>query len=152
MTDDRGGEARRPVVVAAEDRVTPAEQQTPSMRREQAFGGEDRWVGLVRTEPGVWSGWHHHGEYETYFYVLRGVLELEYGSEREAVAAETGSFVHMPPNLVHRERTAPGEPGELVLVRLGRGPAVVNVEGRRANVGADDKPRSDAEDPRRAPA
>lgn len=34
----------------------------------------------------------------------------------------------MPAGVVHRERTAPGEPGEIVLVRLGSGPAVVNVD------------------------
>ncbi len=98
------------------------------MRREEAFGGDDRWVGLVRTDPGEWSGWHHHGQYETYFYVLRGTVELEYGIEREPIAAPVGAFVHMPGDLIHRERTAPGEPGELVLVRLGSGPAVVNVD------------------------
>jgi uncharacterized RmlC-like cupin family protein len=25
---------------------------------------------VVRTEPGMVSGWHHHGEYETVIYVL----------------------------------------------------------------------------------
>lgn len=42
--------------------------QTPGMRREEAFADEASWVGLVRAEPGQVSGWHHHGDYETFFY------------------------------------------------------------------------------------
>jgi glucose/arabinose dehydrogenase len=47
-----------------------------------------------------------------------------------SLAADTpGDFAHMPGNLIHRERTPPGEPVEAVVVRIGRGPAVVNVDG-----------------------
>jgi uncharacterized RmlC-like cupin family protein len=60
--------------------------------------------------------------------VLSGGLEFEYGPGRERVSVGPGDFAHMPRGVVHRERTAPGEPGEAVLVRIGRGPAVVNVE------------------------
>ena len=45
-------------------------------------------------------------------------------TERASVAGE----VLMPASVVHRERTTPGTPGEIVLVRIGPGPVVVNVD------------------------
>ena len=129
MSDPRPSAApRRPVVRPASQLDEVPAQQTPGIRRRQAFAGEDRWVGHVQTQPGEWSGWHHHGETDTYMYVLSGGLEFEFGPERERIAVGAGEFALMPAGVVHRERTTPGAPGELVLVRLGPGPAVVNVE------------------------
>ena len=118
----------RPVVMTRADLLEPPEQQTSAIRRRQAFAADDRWVGLVHTEPGEWSGWHHHGETDTYMHVLAGRLEFEYGPDGERVEVAPGEFAHMPHGVVHRERTAPGTPGEIILVRIGRGPAVVNVD------------------------
>lgn len=118
---------RRPVVRSSSQLDEIAAQQTPGIRRRQAFAGEDRWVGYVQTQPGEWSGWHHHGDTDTYMYVLEGGLEFEFGAARERISVGPGDFALMPAGVVHRERTAPGGPGEIVLVRLGRGPAVVNV-------------------------
>jgi uncharacterized RmlC-like cupin family protein len=98
------------------------------MQREEAFAAGDRWVGYVSSEPGAWSGWHHHGETDTYFYVLAGGIEFEYGADRSNLAVNSGDFCHMPAGLVHRERTRPGASAELVLVRIGQGPTVVNVD------------------------
>ena len=97
------------------------------MRREQAFTGDDRWVGYVRSEPGGWSGWHHHGDHDTYFYVLQGNLQLEHGEGHALTDAGAGDFVHVPAGLTHRERSTGDDPAEVVLVRMGRGPTVVNV-------------------------
>jgi mannose-6-phosphate isomerase-like protein (cupin superfamily) len=124
----RQADSARPIVRSPGELTEPPEQQTPAIRRRQAFATEDRWVGYVRTQPGEWSGWHHHGETDTYLYVLSGGLEFEYGPGHERVSVGRGDFVHMPQRVVHRERTAPGEPGEAILVRIGRGPAVVNVD------------------------
>ena len=119
---------RRPVVRPSTQLDEVPAQQTPGIRRRQAFAGEDRWVGHVETRPGEWSGWHHHGETDTYMYVLSGGLEFEFGADRERVLGGPGDFALMPAGVIHRERTTPGGPGELVLVRLGPGPAVVNVD------------------------
>ncbi len=121
--------AVRPSVVTPADLLEPPEQQTPSIRRRQAFAADDRWVGFVTTAPGEWSGWHHHGETDTYLHVLSGGLDFEFGAEREHIHVGPGDFAHMPRGVVHRERTAPGEPGEIILVRIGSGPAVFNVDG-----------------------
>jgi uncharacterized RmlC-like cupin family protein len=112
------------------DRTEPPGASTPGVNRRQAFADDEHWVGYATTEPGVWSGWHHHGEHDTYIYVVRGSIALEFGpgGERRA-SAEPGDFLHVPPGVVHREGTPPGEPGEVVVVRVGRGTVVVPVEG-----------------------
>ncbi len=118
----------RPVVRPSSQLDEVPGQQTPGIRRRQAFAGEDRWVGHVETQPGEWSGWHHHGETDTYMYVLAGGLEFEFGPSRERVLVGRGDFAFVPAGVIHRERTTPGGPGEIVLVRIGPGPAVVNVD------------------------
>jgi uncharacterized RmlC-like cupin family protein len=120
----------RPRAVGPAQRAVAAGPATPGMVREEAFAGDDRWVGIVRTEPGVWSGWHHHGETDTYFYVLRGVIELEFGpGGRERLRVGAGDYAHVPRGVIHREGTTPDEPAEAALVRIGAGAPVVNVEG-----------------------
>lgn len=119
----------RPIVVAPEARVSSAGQQTRGMQREQAFAADDRWVGFVTSDPGAWSGWHHHGRTDTYFYVLQGGIEFEYGASGQTVTVGSGDFCHVPAGLVHRERPRPGARVELVLVRIGEGPTVVNLDG-----------------------
>lgn len=129
---------REPRVVPPERRTVPVAQQTPGIHREEAFAGLDRWIGLVRTTPGEWSGWHHHASHDTYFYVLSGVLEFEFGRDGSTIQVGAGDFAHVPTHLVHRERT-PGEPVEAVVVRFGSGPAVVNVAGPNAEVEGDER-------------
>lgn len=131
MHDSQPPAARRPAVRASSQLDEIPAQQTPGIRRRQAFAEEGRWVGHVETQPGEWSGWHHHGQTDTYMYVLSGGLEFEYGHTREHIQVGPGEFALMPAGVVHRERTAPGAPGEIVLVRLGPGPAVFNVDEPR---------------------
>jgi uncharacterized RmlC-like cupin family protein len=114
--------------------VTPAglarrpAEQSAGMARLEAFRADDRWVGIVRSEPRGWSGWHHHGETETYFYVLTGRLEIEDETTHAVVRVGTGEFCHVPPGLIHRERVISRGIGEVVLVRMGPGPSEVNVD------------------------
>jgi uncharacterized RmlC-like cupin family protein len=120
----------RPRAVRPAQRTVAAAPATPGMVREQAFAADDRWVGVVRTEPGVWSGWHHHGDTDTYFYVLRGALELKFGpGGHERLRVRAGDYAHVPHGVIHREGTPPDEPAEVALVRIGSGAPVVNVEG-----------------------
>ena len=119
--------ADRPTIVPPHERVSPAGQHTSGMQREQAFATDDRWIGFVTSDPGEWSGWHHHGTTDTYFYVLQGGIELECEADATPVLVSSGDFCHVPPGLVHRERPQPGARAEIVLVRIGTGPTVVNV-------------------------
>lgn len=118
-----------PVVVSAAARQSISGQQTSGMQRQQAFAADDRWIGFVTSDPGKWSDWHHHGETDTYFYVLQGGIEFEFGADGATITVDTGDFCHVPKGLVHRERPLPGATAEVVLVRVGSGPTVVNVEG-----------------------
>jgi uncharacterized RmlC-like cupin family protein len=115
------------VVTPGERRAGPA---TPGMVREEAFAGERMWSGTARTEPGMVSGWHHHGEYETTIYVLSGALRMEFGpGGADTVEAGPGDFVYVPRGVVHREANPSEEPADLVLVRAGQGESTVNVDG-----------------------
>jgi uncharacterized RmlC-like cupin family protein len=102
---------------------------TTGMVRERAFGG-DVWAGIVKTAPNRPSGWHHHGHYETYFYVMEGQMRMEFGpGGSDAIVAGPGDFVHVPAETVHREVNPADTPGAVVLMRIGNGPPVVNVDG-----------------------
>jgi uncharacterized RmlC-like cupin family protein len=112
--------------VAAADRLTG--DYTPGLVREQAVATEAMWAGLVRTDAGMTSGWHHHGDYETAIYVLSGRLRMEWGSGgSEVVEAEPGDFVHVPRRTTHRESNPSSEESQLIVVRAGTGEPVFNV-------------------------
>lgn len=117
-------------VVKAEERQIAQADATTGMVREQAVANEGVWVGLVRTAPNRPSGWHHHGDYDTYFYVQSAKVRMEFGpGGEEAVEAGPGDFVHVPKRVIHREVNPANEAGSVILVRVGSGPPVVNVEG-----------------------
>jgi len=74
------------------------------------------------------------GSADSYLYVLRGRVTIEYGpTGRERVTAVAGDFIFNPARMVHREITAPDEPAELFVVRVGTGPQNVNVDGPNAD-------------------
>ena len=114
--------------------VSPAERvesdPTPGMLRERAIDVEGLWAGFVRTAPGMTSGWHHHGDYETSIYVAAGTLRLESGPAGETtVTAVAGDFVHIPRGAVHREANDGDKESHLIVVRAGSGPPTINVDG-----------------------
>ena len=103
---------------------------TPGMTREEAVATDGMWAGLVRTEPGMASGWHHHGDYETAIYMVSGSFHMEFGPGGDrSVEAGPGDFLYVPKGVVHRESTPSDEGGVAIVVRSGSGPAVVNVDG-----------------------
>ncbi len=123
------GSRQDPVVV-----VTPADRKpgpvTPGMHRQQAFATEGTWSGFVRTDPGMVSGWHHHGDYETVIYVLTGALRMEFGPNGSStVEAGPGDFVYVPQGAVHRESNPSTEPADLIVVRAGVGESTFNLDG-----------------------
>lgn len=119
----------RPIVVRADEAAAPPGPPTPGMERRQLLERDEYWVGWVRTDAGLAGGWHHHGERDSYIYVLRGAVTIEYGpGGRERVTAVAGDFIFNPARIVHREITAPNEPAEMFVVRVGTGPQNVNVD------------------------
>lgn len=103
---------------------------TPGKVREEAIAVEGLWSGLVRTEPGVASGWHHHGDHDTSVYVIQGSVRIEFGPGGSRSAdAGPGDFVHIPRHLVHREVNVGSTPSQEIITRSGTGPVTVNVDG-----------------------
>lgn len=103
---------------------------TPGITRYLAFKDEMHRVLRAQSEPGVTSGWHHHGDYEVYGYVASGSARFESGpGGKESVSLETGDFFHVPPHTVHREiNPSSKEKNEVILFLHGTGELVVNVE------------------------
>ncbi|MDQ2725940.1 MAG: cupin domain-containing protein [Actinomycetota bacterium] len=104
---------------------------TPGIRREQAIATERLWAGLVTTQPGGASGWHHHGDHDTSIYVASGQVKLESGpGGTQVVIAGVGDFVHVSAWEVHRESNPSGAiASQLVVTRAGRGLPTINVDG-----------------------
>jgi uncharacterized RmlC-like cupin family protein len=123
--------------VAASDlvsRIRPDERvegdPTPGMIREQAIAVDGLWAGLVRTEAGMTSGWHHHGDYDTAIYVVSGALRMESGTGGQVVVeAQPGDFLHVPKGSIHRESNPTDAESHVVVVRSGQGPPVINMSG-----------------------
>lgn len=117
----------RPIVVAAGEGV-PA-PPTAGMERRTLLEGPGAWAGWVRTDRGVAGGWHHHGDHDSYIYVLTGSLTIDFGpGGAESVRAGAGDFIFNPARIVHRETTGPDAEVEAFVVRVGDGPLVVNVD------------------------
>ena len=77
------------------------------------------------------TGWHVHAGHDTYIYVVAGSATVESGPGGLVRAeAGAGDFVLIPRGLIHREGTAAGSQGvEAVLIRVGEGEPVTNVDG-----------------------
>ena len=104
--------------------------QTPGMEREEAVRTPGLWAGVAKTAGHTFSGWHHHGAYESVIHVLRGRVRLEFGRMGQTVLeAAVGDTLYVAPGEVHREGNPGDEPSEIVVVRGGSGEIVVNVEG-----------------------
>jgi len=79
--------------MAAEVSVVKPEQRgqldtmpTLGMKREQAYFRDGAWVGVVHTAAGAISGWHHHGDYDTYVYLTSEEQVVEFGQDRVGLA------------------------------------------------------------------
>jgi uncharacterized RmlC-like cupin family protein len=99
------------------------------MDRKVALEHDGVWVGTVDTEPGVMTGWHHHGDWDTYVYALRGDARLDYVDGDQVVVRGThpGDVIFIPGGVVHREGSASTEGISALLVRVGSGPIVIPV-------------------------
>lgn len=113
-------------VIRTSERI-PDIVPTPGMTREHAIAERGLWAGVVRTEPGMVSGWHHHGAHQTTIYVAEGTLRME--SAEDASDAGPGDFIHIPPGVIHRESNPGDAPNLAVFSRFGEGEVTVNVAG-----------------------
>jgi quercetin dioxygenase-like cupin family protein len=95
------------------------------MVRLVAYAEDAYWMGEVTSEPGVVSGWHHHGEHPTYFYVVAGATLIELGGGRQ-FEVHAGEFAHIPAGIVHRESTLGADRLVAIVIRLGTGPQAID--------------------------
>ena len=121
--------AATPCSKVAGEELSPADP-TPGMTRRLATHESGMWAGVVDTEPGAASGWHHHGEHETTLYVVQGTMRLEFGhGGRDVVEAGPGDFLRVPAGAVHRESNPGADTSRAVIVRCGEGAPTTNVDG-----------------------
>ena len=117
----------RPIVIRLDEAAPPSGTPTAGMDRRQLFEDRDRWVGWLRTEPGVAGGWHHHGRRDTYIYSCAG--DHHRVRPRATTRDGTAWTLFNPAGMVHREEPS-RDPAEAFLVRIG--PAeIVNVTSER---------------------
>lgn len=118
------------IEVVQGDELEPADA-TPGITRERAIDGDGVTVVRAHGDPGIVSGWHHHGDHDVYGYQLSGRVRFEFGpSGRDAIEAGPGDFFHVPAGTIHRDVNPDDEAGQEVLLTLvGDGPLVVNVDG-----------------------
>src|SRR5436853_7844691 len=105
-------------------------QVTASIVKNISFESQTTIVSQSQIDPGVVSGWHHHGTRHLYGFIVSGRLQLEYFLRRQEIAdLNVGDFFHSPAGLVHRDLN-PNKDRELVVVNIlvGSGPAVINVD------------------------
>lgn len=106
-------------------------QSSPGIKRHLAFQGDGFKVVRSHGQPGAISGWHHHGDYEVYGYLVSGSARFESGPDgADAISIGPRDFFYVPPHTVHREiNPSPNEDQEFILFIRGMGPMVVNVDG-----------------------
>jgi uncharacterized RmlC-like cupin family protein len=120
------GERGIRVIKAAE--ATGQTAQTAGIRRHELVAQPGVWIGVGATPPGVASDWHHHGDHDTYIYLLAGQGRMEFGpGGREACEAATGDLIVVPKGVVHREVNPGTVESAALVVRVGTGEVVVNV-------------------------
>src|SRR5262249_53695572 len=97
---------------------------------QEAITAGTMWSGLAHLAPGAATGWHHHGQYETSLYVASGVVRFELGHHgAESLEGAPGDFIHVPAGRAARRGNTGTTPATSVITRVGRGPAMVQVEG-----------------------
>jgi uncharacterized RmlC-like cupin family protein len=122
----------RPVVVHHPEHELPAPAMSGTERR-QVFERERRWADSIRNDAGDVSGWHHHAANDTYVYVSRGSVTIEFGLGGAAsVVARAGDFFIVPSQTIHRETTGQDADLEAFVIRVGGEPEHVNVDGPEA--------------------
>ena len=107
-----------------------AGSSTPGIDRKLAFKEGEVTVIRSQVDPGVVSGWHHHGNYHVYGYMAVGTIRFEFGVDgKDSVEINQGGYFHVPPRTVHRDVNPYSKSQDVILFLKGVGDLVVNVDG-----------------------
>ena len=102
----------------------------PGTERRQRFARDGRWADWIRNDAGDASGWHHHAGNDTYVYVSRGSVTVDFGpGGAESIVASADDFFIVPSQAIHRERTGQDADLQAFVIRVGGEPEHVNVDG-----------------------
>jgi quercetin dioxygenase-like cupin family protein len=120
-----------PKIQALQKNTLSEGQSSPGITRHLAFKGDGFLVVHAHGEAGTASGWHHHGDYDVYGYLVSGTIRFENGpGGQDAVSVSPGDFFHVPARTVHRDvNPSPNEGQEVILFLRGTGPMVFSVDG-----------------------
>lgn len=108
------------------------EETTAGIRRAIVFETPNNVMIHSRVPPDTTTGWHSHGERQTYGYILEaaGTNWVEYGADGDRrMEVEEGEFFTIEPGTVHRDANPTDEPVDVLVCFVGSGPVVVNVDG-----------------------
>jgi uncharacterized RmlC-like cupin family protein len=120
----------RQVVVNPREGIPEASSLTERRQFFDRDGSWAGWAGWIRNDAGDVSGWHHHAANETYVYLIRGSLTVDFGpGGAESVVASAGDFVFIPPQTIHRESTGQDSDIEALVLRVGGEPEHIKVDG-----------------------
>ncbi len=102
--------------------------------RQQMFERRGHWADWIRNDAGDQSGWHHHAANDTYVYVIRGSVTVDFGpGGAQSVVARAGDFFFVPSQTIPRERTGQQADLEAFIIRIGGEPEHVQVDGPEAS-------------------
>jgi len=117
------------VRVVKADQHTSDTAQTTGFTRTELVSAPGAWLGVTRTPTSSVSGWHHHGDYNTYIYVLDGQARVDFGvTGYDTCDAGPGDLVIVPKGAVHREANTGSSDNAVLGVRVGTGQVVFNVD------------------------
>lgn len=118
------------IIVSRKEDMKPG-SPTPGLTREIALEGEDAVLMHSTAEGGVGSAWHHHGDHNTYGYLISGKLRFEYGpGGKQSVDINHGEYFYVPSGVIHRDvNPSKDTMQEAIIMRTGSGPTVINVDG-----------------------
>ena len=124
-----------PLVVHPDEQIVgPAVPGMEVRHRHGPGGGWVGWSGWIQNDAGDVSGWHHHAANDTYVYVIRGSITVEFGSGGAGrIEARAGDFFVVPARTIHRETTAADSDLEAFILRIGGEPEYVDVDGPEGN-------------------
>jgi uncharacterized RmlC-like cupin family protein len=123
-----------PIGIVSPAGFDPGTAQTPSSVRLAAAAPQlgiqsALWGESFEVAPGARTGIHHHGEQQTFAYVLSGICEIRWGARGEyAARVKAGDFILLPAFLPHMEiNPSDSEPFHWLVVRNTSTPIVVDL-------------------------
>jgi uncharacterized RmlC-like cupin family protein len=110
---------------------------TPGQPRKTAYENDGIWAGVTTvTAKDQPSQWHHHMDHDSIMYMLNGEIRIDWGINGEkSFTLKPGEFAFFRRGVIHRAQILECEGDcKFVVVRLGQGETVANVDGPGPNV------------------